>query len=169
MQILKFIILIMIFLLSAFIGILISKKYSSRVLELKELKNALNILKTKIKFTYEPLPEIFKQMSENLQKNISAIFYNASINMKDMPTKEAWETSISSATLNLNNEDISMLKNLGKLLGKTDVEGQVSQIELTSSFIDMQIKKAEDERRKNEKMYKTLGTVIGLAIVIILM
>ena len=32
----------------------------------------------------------------------------------------------------------------------------------------MQIKKAEDERQKNEKMYKTLGVVIGLTIVIIL-
>ena len=32
----------------------------------------------------------------------------------------------------------------------------------------MQIEKAEDERKKNEKMYRTLGSVIGLAIVIIL-
>ena len=32
----------------------------------------------------------------------------------------------------------------------------------------MQICKAEDERKKNEKMYKALGMVIGLAIVIIL-
>ena len=160
MQILKFIILVMIFLLSAFIGILISKRYSSRVFELKVIKNALNMLKTKIKFTYEPLPELFMQISENLQKNISEIFLNASLNMKKMSTKEAWDSSINSATLNLNNEDIGILKNLGKLLGKTDAEGQVSEIELTSSFIDMQIKKAEEERRKNEKMYRTLGTII---------
>lgn len=32
----------------------------------------------------------------------------------------------------------------------------------------MQIEKAEEERKKNEKMYKTLGVVIGLAVVIIL-
>ncbi len=55
-----------------------------------------------------------------------------------------------------------------KCFGKTDVEGQISEIELTSSFIDIQIKKAEEERKKNEKMYKTLGSVIGLAIVIVL-
>ena len=34
--------------------------------------------------------------------------------------------------------------------------------------IEKQIEKAEEERNKNEKLYKTLGTVIGLAIVIIL-
>lgn len=52
--------------------------------------------------------------------------------------------------------------------GQTDVEGQVSQIEVTKSFIDMQIDKAEEERKKNEKLYKTLGITVGLAIVIVL-
>lgn len=42
------------------------------------------------------------------------------------------------------------------------------EIEITSDFIDMQIRKAEEESKKNEKLYKTLGTVVGLAIVIIL-
>lgn len=32
----------------------------------------------------------------------------------------------------------------------------------------MQINKAEEERRKNEKLYKTLGITIGLALVILL-
>ena len=54
------------------------------------------------------------------------------------------------------------------MLGKTDLEGQVTQINLTCEFLDKQIEKAEEERKKNEKLYKTLGTVIGMAIVIIL-
>lgn len=52
--------------------------------------------------------------------------------------------------------------------GQTDVDGQVAQIEVAKSFIDMQIGKAEDERKRNEKMYKTLGPIIGLVIIIIL-
>lgn len=54
------------------------------------------------------------------------------------------------------------------MLGKTDVEGQVSEINITSDFIDTQINKAEEECKKNEKMYKSLGSIVGLAIVIIL-
>lgn len=53
--------------------------------------------------------------------------------------------------------------------GQTDSEGQASQIEITKSFIDMQIVKAEEERGKNEKLYKTLGITVGLAIVIVLL
>ena len=52
--------------------------------------------------------------------------------------------------------------------GKTDIEGQISEIELTNTFLDIQIEKAENEKQKNQKMYKTLGTVVGLALVIIL-
>lgn len=48
------------------------------------------------------------------------------------------------------------------------MEGQLSQIEVTESFLDEQIKQAQEEKNKNEKLYKKLGMTIGLAIVIIL-
>lgn len=57
---------------------------------------------------------------------------------------------------------------MGRCCGKTDVEGQISEIRLTSDFIETQIKKAEEECKKNEKLYQTLGTIAGLAIAIIL-
>lgn len=57
---------------------------------------------------------------------------------------------------------------MSKLLGKTDLNGQISQIEITSSFLDEQIKKAEKEREKSEGMYRKLGMIIGLGIIIIL-
>ena len=67
----KYLLLIGIFGLSTSIGFLISKSYQNRVVELKEFKTILNIMKTKIKFTYEPLAEIFKQIAKdrNLNKN----------------------------------------------------------------------------------------------------
>ena len=57
---------------------------------------------------------------------------------------------------------------MSTLLGKTNLEGQVREIELTQSFLKKQIEDAEQERQKNEKLYKTLGMTIGLAIVILL-
>ena len=60
------------------------------------------------------------------------------------------------------------LKELGKVLGQTDADSQVNEIEVTESFLNMQIEKAEEARKKNQKMYKTLGVVVGLVFVIIL-
>jgi len=168
MVIVKWIVLFTILIVSFLIGELVSKKYTNRLKELQEFKNALSIFKTKVRFTYEPIPEIFNQMSLTLIPNIGNIFKKASIIMKEKTAGDAWLEAIDTSNTNLKEEDIGIIKNLSKLLGKTDIDGQISEIELASSFIDKQIEEAREEQYKNVKMYKTLGLVLGLVIVIIL-
>lgn len=168
MIILKYIIMCLVLLISILLGNIISKRYVLRVKELKDFENALNIIESKIKFTYEPLPEIFIQTSKLLSENISNIFKNASNYMKELSSEEAWNKGIEKTSTYLNKEDIENIKCFGKMLGKTDKEGQISQLELTKTFIGMQIKKAKEEEEKNSKLYKTLGVVCGLALVIVL-
>ena len=168
MQMIKYFMLILVFISSSLIGRLISKKYIDRVEELKEIKNALNIFKSKIKFTYEPLQEIFKQISNMVNKNIGNIFKNAKDIMKEKTAAIAWEEAVENSNTNLKEEDLQVLKNLSKLLGISDIDGQISQIEVTESFIERQLREAEQEKQKNVKLYKMLGNTIGLAIVIIL-
>ena len=165
----KFPILILVFASSLSIGFLIAKKYENRVKELKDMKNALNMFETKIKFTYASVPEIFAEIAKQFGEEIvGQIFRTASILMKDKSAGEAWNEGIDTVNSNMTLEDKSTLKNLGKLLGKTDLEGQISEIRLVTDLLDTQIELAEIDRRKNEKMYKTLGGIIGLTLVIIL-
>ena len=82
--------LLMIALSFAFLGILLSCKYKNRVMDLKELKKGINIFATKIKFTYEPIPEIFNEISKNVTENISNVFKVASIKMITMNAGVAW-------------------------------------------------------------------------------
>jgi len=168
MQGIKYILLIAIFGFSTAIGLAISKTYENRVTELKEFKNILNIMKTKIKFTYEPLAEIFKQLANKNETNIEKVFRQMANQMTYNQTRDVWEKCIQEADISINQEDKDVLKKLGKLLGQTDVEGQVSEIEVVGNFLNMQIEKAEEERKKNQKMYKTLGVTIGLIFVIVL-
>ena len=168
MFIFKGLILIMLFGISSYIGFSFSKKYKSRVEELKEIKGYLNIFLSKIKMTYESIPQIFKEIGKEGKTNIENIFLKSSNNMENMPAGEAWNKTIESEKTNLNKEDIEVLKGLSNLLGKTDLEGQVSQIELVDNFLNTQIEKAEEEYKKNAKISKTLGSIVGLALVIIL-
>ena len=133
------------------------------------MKKSFLALETKLKYTYDLLPEIFLEIAKGLKQNIRELFENASLQMRKKSAKEAWIQAIELSKTSMNKEDLEVLKGFGKLLGKTDMEGQVSQIELTNQFVDTQIKKAEKELEKNEKLYKTLGTVFGLALVILLM
>lgn len=150
------------------IGRYLSKKYVMRVNELEEMKNALNMFQSKIKFTYEPIPEIFEEIAKNTSRSIGQVFSSAKEKMKTSTANIAWEEAVEESQNNLTKEDRYVLKTLSKLLGQTDVDGQTSQIEITQKFLETQLKEAQEQREKNEKLYSKLGTTIGLAIVIIL-
>lgn len=168
MQVIKYIILFLILLSSSMIGKALSKKYIYRLKELEEMQNSLNILKNKIKFTYEPIPEIFEEIAKNTNRNIGNIFKIAKEKMNYTTANIAWEKAVDETNTNLNEEDKYVIKTLSKLLGQTDIEGQTSQIEITEKFLEGQIKEATEAKQKNEKLYTRLGTIMGLAIIIIL-
>ena len=168
MQIVKTSILFVIFVLSNLIGRVIAGKYRYRLEELQDMKSALSIFKTKVKFTFEPIPEIFSQIAESLNSSISKIFESANDNMKNVSAGQAWEEAIFSSQNYLCNEDKKVLQMMSKMLGEADAQGQISQIEVTEEFLDRQIQEAEKEKYKNEKLYRKLGTIMGVAIIIIL-
>ena len=70
---LKIVIYTFIFLSCSLIGILVSNKYRNRVNELKEFKNALNIFKTKIRYTYEQSLNKLNEVKEETKKEINNI------------------------------------------------------------------------------------------------
>ena len=116
----------------------------------------------------ETIPEIFTEISQKIKGNVGKIFKDAVVNMEFMLAGDAWEKSIETNLESLKKEDINSLKPLGKLLGKTDIDGQVNQIKLVCEFLEEQIAEAYEEKNKNEKMYQKLGAIVGLIMVIVL-
>ncbi len=120
MIVLKYIILFSIFMSSSYLGFLMSRRYKNRVLELREFKEAINILENRIKFTYKPLGEIFDDIINlyNRKSVIMRIFKITNENMNSNGVSKSWENAIdgSKNILSLNSEDISVIKGLGKLL-----------------------------------------------------
>ena len=112
----KSLLLLLILISLSLIGITISKKYVNRVSELKELKNSLEIFKTKIKFTGEPIPDIFEEISNQSNSCISNIFKKSTIYMKTETAGSAWKKAISNSNTSLVKEDLDVLYNFSKLL-----------------------------------------------------
>lgn len=116
MQFIKYCMLFFVFIASTLIGKYISQKYRYRLEELEEIKNALNIFKSKIKFTYEPIPNIFKEISINSNENISNLFKNAKEKMNNKTAAISWEEATEEFEGNLNKDDKKVIKMLSKLL-----------------------------------------------------
>lgn len=170
MVFIKYILIFFIFIISTKIGNIYSKKYVKRVEELEQIDNLLNIFKSKIKFTCQTIKEIFEQISKDNENVIGQIFSKTNEYMEKDTAKNAWEKALDEQIVktSLKKQDIDTIKTLGKMLGNTDVEGQISQIELTQNLLKEKIEEAQKEKIKNAKLYNNLGVGVGLAIVIIL-
>ena len=143
--------------------------FKLRELELKNMQDALQIFINKIEYTYKPISEIFEEISKVVYLDKNNIFErtNNILKNKKITIAEAWNISVEEENTLLT-EDKEIIKMLGRMLGKTDKSGQIAEIQLTNNFLNTQILRAEEEKKKNTKLYKTLGTVIGCCIGIIL-
>lgn len=154
-----------IFLICFYIGCYKAKLCEERVKELQRFLNGITMFENKVEFTYEPINHIFSDISKVIYENKENIFISVQSSNKDINI--LWSEE-SDKIKNINNEDKEIIKIFGKLLGKTDIKGQLGQIKLTSKLIEKQIEKAEIEKSKNFKVYKTMGMISGLGICIIL-
>lgn len=150
------------------IGMLLSKKYKFRLDELDEFKNEFKIIENKIKYTYQPLEEIFSEIAEISTYEVKAFFKSVADHIKVKGAEFAWKENIQSAELSIKKEDREVLKEFGTLLGKINKEGQLNQINFINELLDRQIDKAKLEREKNETMYQKLGVIFGIGLVIVL-
>ena len=166
MYLIKIITMLGIFFICLYIGNYKAKDYENRVIELNKFQNALVMLKSKIEFTHEPIKTIFEDISRIIYEDNNNIFEMTLNNTKDICG--SWNNSINILKTNLNKEDKEVMRMFGKMLGKTDIKGQINEIELSMELIKRQINNAEKEKEKNFKLYKTMGAVIGLGICIIL-
>lgn len=167
MIIIKYICLILIFITSSKIGFIKSKGFKKRVEELNKIESSFNLFKTKIEYTNDVIEDIFKQISSIIYNDRTNIFLNTIDKKDNKKLFESWSISLEE-NLYLKEDDKELLKIFGKNLGKLDKKGQVFQLDEVISLIKKQIQNAEEEVKKNEKMYKSLGTIIGAVIVIIL-
>lgn len=174
MVLLKFIGCLFVILSSTGIGFLISSGFRERVEDIRLLKTSIMMLETEISYSNTPLPDAFESVSRKSSGTASRIFQYAGKSLKSRTCStvgEAFERALNSYSKSnsLSKEDLDILSSFGYSLGSSDVEGQVKSFRLVLKQLEAQEVKAEELRGKNEKMYKSLGVLAGLAVSILLL
>jgi len=171
-MIIKFIGAVILISATSLIGFSLANDCSKRPRALRELQSLLQMLENEISYLSNLLLEAFNRIYEGTNSDTAILFREAAKNLgtNGITADEAWEKSIEEnyAKLSLNKEDKTILVTFGKMLGNSDLEGQLNNIKLMSSQLKLQELKAEGMRLKNEKMYRSLGVLSGLAITIVL-
>lgn len=173
MILLKLISSSLIFLTSTTIGYLYGKTFSSRLENLIYLEQCIKILETEIVYGATPLPDalsnvfrkgkdkvsyIFEEIKKDLLLNKREGVYNSFLSVEE----ELYDD------LHLKKEDVEIFLALGRVLGASDRADQQKNFVLILNQITAQIYDAKNEKNKNEKLYKSLGIITGVGIIIML-
>ena len=158
----------------SFLGFILSRDCSRRPQQLRELQTLLQMFENQINYLSDVLIEAFTRVSRVGNSETGLIFGRAAEilgNEGAQSAASAWEQAVRQCIRRtaLNREDEEVLIGFGKMLGSTDMDGQIKNIRLTMEALRMQEKKAEESRSKNETMYKSLGILGGIAVVIVLL
>lgn len=172
-MLLKIICSIIIVISTSLLGNIFANTYVERTRLLNSLLSTLQMLETEIVYGATPVPILFKKIGKKSKRELENIFITAAnlLDEKQGQTfEEVWYKSVTEETKNtvFNKEDIEILLALGKNLGISNCEDQIKHIRLIQEDIKRQYELSLIEQGKNVKLYKNLGFLLGLSIVIIL-
>ena len=159
--------------MSGLMGMSISRSFRDRPNEIREIRSALRMLETEIAYVSTPLPEALILVGRRIGSKTEAFF--ASVGESLMmagapPASEAWLQVLDSwlMTTALTESDAQILRTAGLGLGSSDRENEIKKLKLAQEHLRNAEASAERDRERNERMWRTIGFLGGLAVVIIL-
>lgn len=138
---------------------------------LRQLISALDYMQCEMQYRLTPLPELCLQTANSCSKGVVRDFYlvladelRQQLSVDVQPCVEAALDRVPKMTKKTG----ECIREIGKNLGKFDLEGQISGFEASRAFCRQRLEEhcaGKDEQRRS---YQTLGICAGAALVIIL-
>ena len=156
---------------SSGMGFLFSKMSSERINDLKEWHKGLVLIKNEIGYALTPMADAFFLAQKKTEGSISHffgeignLFINTSIPLGQISDSLIiGQLKISC----LNEGDMESAALFIKEIGAKDKESQISQLELMIKSVEEVIDEAKEKNEKNGKLFKTLGILAGVFVIVI--
>lgn len=170
MIVIKIIISISIVCITAYIGTYKARKLKQREYILREMVTFFKLVENEIRYMMNILPNAYEIARQKLNTELKIKMGQIVVDMLDSENLTYIDGSIEKNISDIESLDkydkeviISTLKNLGR----SDVEGQINIIQNTINILENQISEANEIKNTNSKLYKTIGIITGLMLVII--
>lgn len=153
-------------------GFEMSRRLNARPKQIRQVKNALQILEAEILYSQLPLPEAFLTIAKQIPQPSRSFFQSLGDtlheNNKDLYT--VWNNQVNALlkTSSLSDNEGEILRQFGRTLGQHDFDQQQKHIHLTINHLDRELEEARDNQYRYGKMAKSLGLLCGLFIVLLL-
>lgn len=162
-----------IILTTTLIGYLYAQSYEQRIRMLNNFIFSIKIMETDMSYNKSYLLDILIRLSETKDRVVSDFYKGIYSDMHSNPGMDFETLWINNADLFLKDspftkEDMKIIKELGKNLGKIDFINQEKLFQYINKRLDIQLKEAEVQRDKKSRVCKNLGVAAGITIVVIL-
>lgn len=154
-------------------GFLWARVYEGRLRQLISLEGALQLLETEIIYGATPMVEAMSLVAGRCDREISGLFditVRELDKMEGLTAGEAWNRALDifSPHISLKKSDVEILRRMGAALGGSDREDQAKHLKLTQSQLKLAVSQAEELSAKYAGMYKYLGFLGGLFLVLVI-
>ncbi|NLL19739.1 MAG: stage III sporulation protein AB [Clostridia bacterium] len=169
----KFIGAVLILLATTAMGILTGHRLAIRPQQLQKLRNDLTLLEMDINYTATPLPEALEKVAGYSQAPVQILWLETRAglcNGKGTMAEEAWQQGLEAFARKaaLKEIDLAVLRDFGSGLGLANREEQLKKFKLLQEQLRSLQLQAEEIRTKNERMWRTMGVLGGIALIILL-
>lgn len=163
--------MILIILASAAAGAKAADSLTARCRVLRQTERFIERAAMMIRCTASPLEDIISAAAVDSSlfcltflSDIETALDSGEINIRDL-----WHTSLGKRPPeHSRSEELAVLEELGKILGSTDIQGQLDSLSLNKAYIKVLLENAEAERKERGRLYRCLGVTAGLFIAVIM-
>ena len=167
MEIIKWILSILVVIVSAALGLNKSKKFVEREYILSESITLFKRLQNEIVYLLSPLPNAIESARINLNTQFKDVVGSIGLSILQGDFNLNSVEMELSALFQLTQYDRQIIASGLVSLGMSDVSSQVGIIANTIELLEAQKNDAREEKVKNSKLYKTIGLISGVMIAII--
>lgn len=170
---LKLIGAMMILVAATLFGFYQALQYSRRPKQIAELIRSLQRLETEIVYGSTPLEEALGKIARTCAQPVNVLFLQSSeaLGQADgRSVQHIWQQTIAEhwqlTSMKAGEQDI--MRQLGYTLGLSDSTDQVKHLRLGLQQLQNELEGAQEERKRYESMWRSLGLLMGALLVILM-
>lgn len=153
---------------TSFVGCYFSSALRTRLVNLKKINFLIDEIIILLRYKASTVYEITDCLAGN--ERFSDFYFLSKINSDNsISFQQNWSSTVHTMPPSgLKDSDLEILADIGKNLGTSDMEGQLSMLNLQRAELESLIASAETECEKKSRLYRSLGVLAGAFISVML-
>lgn len=164
----KTVLIVSIMIICTLTGSYFSGRLKQKCIFLKDISYMLEELRLLIEFESAEVGEIIQRLLKN--KRLSELGFISDIAERIAVGSDfgsLWESAVEMQHYDfLSSEEKEFIKDIGRKLGKSDINGQINAIKFEKNELENMIRTADDDYCRKAKIYRSLGVLCGAFIAI---